>query len=195
VAAALGALAPTPAPGRAVLVAARDVPAGAALQAGDLTRVSRPPSDLPVAAVTEVAAAVGRVVATPLQSGEVLTPARLLGHGLLSGRPAGEVAVPVRIADGPASALLGPGSRVDVLVAQADAVTASARTVARGATVLAVPGHLADGADGAGPAGGLLGTGGADPTQGGLLLLAVPASTAADLAQAAVVGPLSFLIR
>jgi Flp pilus assembly protein CpaB len=198
VAAGLGVVAPTPPAVRTVLVAAHDLPAGGALQAGDLSPVRRPSSDLPASAVQTAAAAVGQVLATPLQAGELLTTSRLVGPGLLSGRPTGDVAAPVRVADGAASALLRPGSRVDVLVTVADA--ASARTVARGATVLAVPsgsgaGGESSGGSGGGSGGGLLGGGPTDPAQGGLLLLAVPASTATELAQAAATGPLSFLIR
>lgn len=183
-----------------MLVAARDVPAGASLQDGDLAVARRPPNTLPGEVLRQRGLALGRVVSTPLQAGEVLTPARLVGRGLLAGRSAGDVAVPVRIADGAATAMLRPGSRIDVLVALTDAT--SARTVARGATVLAMPGTggADGGADGravGGPARGesLLGGGGTDPGQGGLLLLAVPGSTAADLAQAEAIGPLSFLIR
>ena len=87
---------------------------------------------------------------------------------------------------------------MNVLVAEAQA--GSARTVARGATVLAVPGAGGSVAGAGGSAGspgseGLIGGAATDPGQGGLLLLAVSARTAADLAQAAAVGPLSFLIR
>ncbi|GAA4360090.1 Flp pilus assembly protein CpaB [Angustibacter luteus] len=189
---ALGTLAPDPRPGVPVLVAARDVPAGAALQDGDLDVVRRPATEVPAQALTSTDAAVGRVVAAPLRAREVLTRSRLVGRSLLAARPAGDVMVPVRMADGAASALLTPGSRVDVLVAAPD--QPAARTVARGATVLAVPGAASSGASTGGST--LLGGSAAtDPGQGGLVLLAVPASTGNDLAQAAVVGQLSFLVR
>ncbi|HEX3005028.1 MAG TPA: Flp pilus assembly protein CpaB [Angustibacter sp.] len=183
VASGLQVLAPEPQPGRAVVVAARDVPAGAALQGADLTVVSRPVGELPASAVSRVADAVGRVVAAPLASREVLTASRLVGDGLLLGQPPSAVAAPVRVADAAAAALLHPGSRVDVLVAVEGARTA--RTVARGATVLARPDD--------GAAGPLLAAG--DTSSGGLVLLAVDGSTAAALAQSAAAGPLSVVLR
>ncbi|MGN6611150.1 MAG: Flp pilus assembly protein CpaB [Angustibacter sp.] len=183
VACALPVLAPQPERGRPVVVAARDVPAGAALQRADLMVAARPPDELPGAAVTRVDDAVGRVVSAPLAAREVLTASRLVGPDLLLGQPPSAVAAPVRVADAAATALLHPGSRVDVLVAVEGARTA--RTVARGATVLARP-------DSAG-AHQLLAPD--DAASGGLVLLAVDDSTAAALAQSAATGPLSVVLR
>jgi pilus assembly protein CpaB len=188
VAVGLTVVAPDPPTGALVVAAAREVPAGAALQATDLRLVERPARDLPASSVGDLASLVGRVLAAPLTGGELVTTSRLVGPGLLTGRPPGDVAAPVRLADAQAAELLAPGSRVDVLVAVEDA--ASARTVARGATVLARPS--------ASGGGGLLDAGaaaGADTGAGGLVLLAVGASTAADLAQAASLGPLSVVVR
>ncbi|KQX62840.1 Flp pilus assembly protein CpaB [Angustibacter sp. Root456] len=182
-ASALQVLAPEPEPGRTVVVAAREVPAGAALQRADLRLAPRPRADLPATAMTRVDDVVGRVVSAPLAAREVLAASRLVGGGLLVGQPPGAVAAPVRVADAAAAALLHPGSRVDVLVAIEGA--RSARTVARGATVLARP-------DAAG-AGHLLATD--DASSGGLVLLAVDDSTAAALAQSAAAGPLSVVLR
>lgn len=182
-ASALHVLAPDPPAGRAVVVAARDVPAGAALQRADLALATRPTGELPAGALTRVDDAVGRVVAAPLAAREVLAGSRLVGDDLLLGQPPSAVAASVRVADPAAAALLHPGSRVDVLVAVEGARTA--RTVARGATVLARPqaaagGHLLA-AD--------------DASTGGLVLLAVDDSTAAALAQSAAAGPLSVVLR
>jgi Flp pilus assembly protein CpaB len=199
----LQALAPRPPAGAPVLVAVRDVAAGAVLGASDLQVVRRTASELPQGALADPSLAVGRAVGSGMRSGEPLTDARLVGPGLLAGRPHGEVASPVRIADGEAAALLRPGDRVDVLQAtagdgpgspaaatgrnpSAGAAGGAARTVVRHATVLARPG-------GAGTGGGLLPE--ADPSAGGLLVLAVEEDEAADLAEAAARGPLSVVLR
>lgn len=216
-AAGLQVLAPRPAVGEPVVVAARDVPPGAVLAAGDLLLVRRPPGVLPAGAVVDPSAAVGRTLGSGMRSGEALTDARLVGPGLLAGRPPGEVAAPVRIADGEAAALLRAGDRVDVLLASGDdglggpagasgsggpgsshdsaatresssagGAVPRARTVVRRATVLARPSGGSEG-------GGLLPE--ADPSSGGLLVLAVKEREAAALAEAAALGPLSVVLR
>ncbi len=193
VAVGLRVLAPEPPGGIPVLVAARDVPAGATLSAGDVRRVRWATSAVPAAAVREADVS-GEVVASALSAGELLTTTRLLGPGLLAGRDGDEVAAPVRLADAQVAALLRPGARVDVLAA-VDGDRA-ARTVARGATVLAGPaaagssGGLLSGAGDASGAIDAAGSGG-----GGLVLLAVDAGTAVDLAQAAARGVLSVVLR
>jgi len=53
----------------------------------------------------------GRTLATPLGTGEPLTPAHLTGRERLVGYP-GRVAVAVRIPDADVAALLTPGQRV-----------------------------------------------------------------------------------
>ena len=61
-------------------------------------------------------AVLGRVVAGPVRRGEALTDARLVGPGLTAGLdPQESAAVPVRLADAEAAALVRPGDRVDVL--------------------------------------------------------------------------------
>lgn len=191
VAVGLQVLAPEPVGGVSVLVAARDVPAGTTLSAGDVRRVRWTPSAVPAVAVRDGEVS-GEVVASALSAGELLTTTRLLGPGLLAGRDGDEVAAPVRLADAQVSALLRPGARIDVLAAVDGDRTA--RTVARGATVLAVPAAAAQ------SRGLLTGTGdasgaAADSVGGGLVLLAVDASTAAELAQAAARGVLSVVLR
>jgi pilus assembly protein CpaB len=183
-AAALHVVAPDPTPGRTVVVATRDVPAGAALQASDVAVTAHPAEQVPASAAHRLADVVGRVVAAPLSAREVVTTTRLVGPNLLLGRTPDQVAAPVRIADAGAAALLRAGVRVDVLVAVEGADTA--RTVARGATVLARPVASGDGL-------GSLGT--ASDSGGGLVLLAVSDSDAAALAQSAAAGALSVVIR
>ncbi len=107
------------------------------------------------------------MLASPLRRGEPVTDARVVGPGLWSLVPAGQVAVPVRLADLAVADLLRPGDRVDVLASVDGRAT---EVVAAGALVLAVP-----------AAGG--GT--------GLLVLAVSADTAPGLATATTAATLT----
>lgn len=188
VAVGLGALAPDPPPNSAVVVAARDIGGGTTLAADDVTVTRLPAAAVPDGAATAVDGLVGRILAGPARRGEPLTDVRLLGPGLLdagsgagSDGPADVVAAPVRIADAAATGLVRAGDVVDVLAADASG-TQPARVVAPAARVLAVP---APAVDGLAPLSG----------EGALLLLAVPAGTAADLASAATRGPLSITLR
>lgn len=188
---ALHVLAPAAAPTVAAVVLARDLPSGHVLAPGDLHVLELPVGSLPPGALAAGAvasgAAAGRALAGPAGAGEVVTTARLVGPGLLTGQPAGRVAAPVRVADAEAAALAQVGGRVDVMVATDGA--AEAQVVATAATVLAVAGAGAD-------AGGLLGGGAArDAGAGGLLVLAVTPGQAADLAAAAGRGPLAITLR
>lgn len=184
---ALQVLAPDPVPGVAVVVAARDLPAGATLRAGDLRTIHLPGEAVPGGAIAggALTTATGRVLAGPARRGEVVTDVRLLGAARLAGQPAGTVAAPVRVADPAAAALAAPGSRVDVLLAVQGRT--DAEVVVRAATVLAGSTALTASPD-------LLG-GGGDPAAGGLLVLAVSAPDAAALAGAAARGPLSLTLR
>ncbi|MGY1771754.1 Flp pilus assembly protein CpaB [Blastococcus sp. SYSU D00813] len=155
-------------PGVAVVTAAADLPAGTVLAAGQLA-VARLPS-APGGAVGDPAGLVGRTLAGALRAGEPVTDVRLVGSGLTALLPPGTVAAPVRPADAAVGALARPGDRVDVL-ATADGDT-QARRVAAGALVL-------------------LASPGADDPAVGLLLLAVDAETAADLAAAATTATLT----
>jgi Flp pilus assembly protein CpaB len=124
-AAALQVLAPRPVAGEPVVVAAHEVPAGAVLVPGDLTVVRRAASQVPSGAMSDRSAVVGRTIGSGLRPGELLTDARLVGPGLLVGRPPGEVAAPVRIADGAATDLVRAGDLVDVLQASGEVGTAA----------------------------------------------------------------------
>lgn len=179
VAAAAGLQAATapPPPTRAVLTAARDLPAGTVLAAGDLTRTAFTPGSVPAGALP-VAGALGRTTAAPVRAGEPITDVRLVRGSLLDGYP-GLVAAPVRIGDPGAVALLRVGDRVDVVAAdprgEQDAVL-----VASDAAVAALPREQ----DRLSPT-----------TAGGLVLLAVPEHTARDLASAGVARYLSVVLR
>jgi Flp pilus assembly protein CpaB len=158
VAAAVHALAPAPPPTVPVWVAARDLPAGHLLAARDVAAGAWPPSALPSGVVADP---VGATLAGPVRRGEPMTDARLLGAGLLTGQPAGTVAVAVRLADPGGLAGVRSGDRVDVLAGATtggtvvgtigggvdgtvpdgqDELPAPARAVAEAALVLAVPG-------------------------------------------------------
>lgn len=185
VAAGLHVLAPAPAPTAAVVALSRDLRSGHVLASGDLRTVELPPDAVPAGALP-LGAAEGRSLAGAARAGEVLTAARVTGPGLLTGQPEGRVAAPVRVADAVAAALAQVGARVDVLVAAEG--SPRAEVVATSATVLAT------GTSGTDP-GGLLGSGGAEPSSGGLLVLAVTPEQATGLAAAAVRGPLSITLR
>ncbi len=178
VATALPQLAPPAPPGRSVLAAARDLPAGTVLSAADLVRVAVPTALAPAGVLDAPAAAVGRLVAGPVRRGEPLTDVRLLGAGLLAALddPAGTVATPVRLADPAGAALLSAGDVVDVLAAAADGAAPTAPVVADGVTVLAVPTEV-------------------EQVEGALVVLATTPATAARLAAAAVGSRLSVTVR
>jgi pilus assembly protein CpaB len=133
-------LRPPPEPVSPVLVAARDLPAGAVLLPTDLRVQQVPRSTTQPGALTTVADAVGRRVGAGLVRGETLTASRLVPRSTLDGLPAGRVALHVVSADPAAVDLLTPGLPARVYPA------AGGPALAVGATVLA-----ADPATAAGP--------------------------------------------
>lgn len=155
-----------------VVVAAVDLAAGAVLGAGDLTLVTLPPAAVPDGVVFDVGQVTGEVLAGPLRRGEPVTDVRVVGPGLWSQVPAGQVAAPVRLADLAVATLLRAGDRVDVLAAASDGQTPSVEVVAESALVLTVPTT----AEADPPLGAADGT--------GLLVLAVAPETAQRLAAA-----------
>lgn len=105
-----------PEPARDVAVAARDLAAGTVVAAADLRTVTMPVAVVPGGAVSRPAAVIGRVVAGPIRRGETVTDTRVVGPGLTAGLgPGGYVAVPVRLAEPEAAAIVRAGDRVDVL--------------------------------------------------------------------------------
>jgi Flp pilus assembly protein CpaB len=116
-----------------VLVAARDLPAGAQIAEVDLETVRFAPGSAPEAVADDP---VGEVLAAPLRSGEPVTDVRLVGPELTVGRP-GLVAVPVRLPDPGMVALLDVGDRIDLLATDPQAGGAS--VVATDVAVLAIP--------------------------------------------------------
>jgi pilus assembly protein CpaB len=179
---ALQALTPSPPAGVEVVVATRDVAAGATLAARDVRVVSRPAGSVPEGSLTSSGGVTGRAVASAVRRGEVLTDVRLVGPSSLRGLAAGVVAAPVRLADTQSAELLQPGDVVDILAAAPAGDSTEARLVASGARVLSVPRAAS---------GGL----GAAPVDGALLLLATTSTTASRLAAAAVTDRLSVVVR
>ena len=173
----LQAAAPAPPATRAVLTAARDLPAGAVLDRSDLAYARFAPDSVPRGVVSGATGVLGRTTAGPVRAGEPLTDVRLVAGSLLDGYP-GAVASPVRIGDAGAVALLRVGDRIDVIAADPRG-REGARVVARAARVIALP-RETDAAPG---------------SPGGLVVLAVDDRTAADLATAGVSSYLSIVIR
>jgi Flp pilus assembly protein CpaB len=170
------AVAPPPPETVSVLTAARDLPSGTVLDADDLVTVRLPDGSAPDGMAADP---VGRTVAAPLRRGEPVTDVRLVGRSLLDGYP-GMVAVPVRIPDAGAAALLEVGDRVDVLATDPSG-SAPANVVAPGVQVIAMP-----------PADE--GTSGIGAVSGRLIVVATTQSTAEELAAQAVRGFLSIAL-
>lgn len=185
-----------------VLVADRTLPTGHRLIADDLRTTSWPvdlaPGRAAVPAENTGPQIVGRVLSAPIEEGEPLTEARVLGPGLLEGLPAGTVAVPVRPTDPAGVALVRPGDHVDILTGAAtdwsgaDATGRSAsgltltRWAARRALVLsAVPAPPADASGGSFlPGPNTAPDDSAIEALPGIVVLAVPASDVDRLNQA-----------
>ena len=153
-----------------VVVAADSLDAGRSLEPGDLALGRYPPGAAPAGVVAEPDLLVGRVLAGPVRPGEPITDTRLVGPGLTSLLPEGQVAAPVRLADLAVAGLVRTGDRVDVLATEPGADRAE--TLAPDARVLAAGGS------------------GDDPTTG-LLVVAVDDATAARLAAAATTATLT----
>ncbi|GAB4099966.1 SAF domain-containing protein [Sinomonas halotolerans] len=163
-----------------VAVAARDLPAGAALGAGDV-RLARLPADaVPDHASADTSALVGQRLSGAVRRGEALTDAAIVGAGLLTGAPPGTAAVPVRVADPASLELLTPGQLVDlVLTPDTGGPSGGGVALASGVPVLWTPQ-----AGGAGTAGPWLGT----PEAEGLLVVAASSDQALRLAGASARG-------
>ncbi|TQJ09079.1 SAF domain-containing protein [Lapillicoccus jejuensis] len=136
---------PHPAPvGDLVVVAARDVTAGTRLADGDVRLERRPVGQHPVTALTTTADVVGRVAAGTVDAGEVWTPGRLAGPGLLAGTT-GRVAVAVPLPTDPGTVGVVAGGTVDLLA------TGTGAVLADHALVLSLPRTGGDDALGGGP--------------------------------------------
>ena len=159
-----------------VWTAARDLSSGTVIGPHDLRRTGFAPGSVPPAAVRSLGSVVGRTLATPVGTGEPVTPAHLVGADRLAGYP-GRAAVAVRIPDADVAALLTPGQRVDLVASDPQGGRPPERLVAD-AAVLAVP----------------RGDGGGAVT-GRLVVFAVPDGVADDVAAAGVSRYLTVLWR
>lgn len=186
---ALTELRPAPPPTTTVVLAGRDLPAAAALVEQDVTVASLPRSAVPEAALRSADDVLGQVLAGPVLAGEVLTPARFRGPSLVHGQPEGTVAVPLRLADAEAAALLSPGDRIDVVAATPEASDAS--VVARELAVLLAPIRI-ETSPVLAEAGGIVDTTGLG---GGVVVLAVSPSQVPDLVAAGAQAPLWFALH
>ena len=168
------AIAPPPLDTVDVLVARRDLPAGARLEPGDLTRAAYPASLAPAAPTTD---SVGRVLAAPIGRGEPVTGVRLVGPALAEAQE-GQTVLPVRLPDAGMASLLRAGDVVDLYAT--DPGTGEARLVAVGVTVLATPRDVPEG-----PAGGSAGGSGGG-SGGALVVLGVSPAVALTLTGASL---------
>lgn len=169
VATGLRAATAAPPPTVAVLVAARDLPAGTPLEQDDLRTAEFAPGSVPGGVV---ATPTGRTLAAPLRAGEPVTDVRLVGPALTDGYP-GLVAVPVRLPDAGVAALLAVGDRVDLV--SVDPQGGDVEVVATAVPVLALPAD--DGASAVVTGGGL---------GGRLVVVGAGAADAARIADASV---------
>lgn len=171
----LQAASPAPTPVRTLVTAGHDLPAGAVVSRSDLTTADFSPETVPAGAATSVEPLLGRTTTGPVRAGEPITDVRLVGGSLLDGYP-GRVAVPVRVGDPAAVALLHIGDRVDVISADPQGLREAA-PVAEDAPVVALPR-----------------AGDTPLATGGLVVLAVTDTTARALAAASVSGYLSVVL-
>jgi Flp pilus assembly protein CpaB len=163
--------------GAPTVVAARSIPGGTMVVAGDLRLVRLPLSMLPDGAFSDPAAVIGHTVVVPAQERSILTPAILLESGAQVG--VGKVALPVRFAEAAALPLLRVGAHIDVLGAAANG--SDYGVVASDVRVVAIP---------APSEGGVLGG-----SQNALVLVEVDSAQAAAIAAAASVSAVSFALR
>ncbi|MDT9593570.1 SAF domain-containing protein [Nocardioides zeae] len=170
----VGATQPPSADTVPVVVAARDLPAGTALSAEDLTTRDVAPHQAP-ADRPGASELLGETLAAPVAAEEQVTSARVVGTAAWQPGP-GETAVPVRLPDAGVAALLSVGDTVDVVAT--DPQTGETSTVARSVRVAALPASDAD------------------ATLGGRLVVVVaPSRDASDIAGAAVHAFLTVAFR
>ena len=185
---AIDALRPAPSSVREVWVAARDLTGGQPLVAADVRIERLPVTDVPAGALRPHQAPIGRMLAAPMRAGEPITDVRLLSASLLAASAApGDVAIPVRVADGAAAvALVHSGDLVDVLAAADPDQPGPQRqvSVVHGVRVLAVPSP--------GSSGGVTYTGSDGP---GLLIVEADAAQAIALTRAATTARFSVAVR
>lgn len=194
-------LRPSPPPTTPILVASRPLPAGHTVSDADVRTADWPTVLGEPLTTADLGQVKGRITAGPLSTGEPITATRIVGPGLLGlaestsadGQSGTYVAAPVRLADAGQTALIRPGDLVDVLAARAtDGGGQSAEQVAADARVITIASQSE------GEAGLLPRTGNQDGDStepGSLIVLAVSAHTATELAAAATRSRLSIVLK
>lgn len=167
------ALAPQPASTRPVIVAARSLPTGRTLQAGDLRQAHFPEHLVPQGAVAGSDALVGRVLAAPASDGTPLTRSAVVSTSTAA--DAGQVLVPFTVADVAVLTLVRPGDRVSVVASGNGAQPA---TIAHRVRVVTIPESRP----------------GAGAGQAAQLVVSADPATAGRLASAAASQPLGITV-
>jgi pilus assembly protein CpaB len=125
-----------------IVIAARDLPAGAPIRPGQVASVLWPARLVTRHALHRLAEASGRVPVAAIAVGEPVTETRLVGADLAVGLPAGTVVATVAVADAAASTVLHPGDHADLVrpaTSDGDGTAGlPAVVLARDVTVLAV---------------------------------------------------------
>lgn len=175
-----------------MVVAARSLPTGHVLAADDLAQVQAPAPLLPATAATSIEQVVGKRLAGPLTTGEPITHAATVGPGLLTGLPADTVALPVRISDAGAAALVAAGDRIDLVAAVPGEGSVSLTEVAADLPVLYVPTASSTGDDAGFAVGAATGT---SEVADGLVVVAAAPAQVRGIVAAAADAPLWVTIR
>ncbi|PVB59371.1 Flp pilus assembly protein CpaB [Labrenzia sp. 011] len=131
-----------------VLVAAKDIPLGGKLAAGDMTWASWPEDVIPKGAVTQKAAPaankehVGQIARAPIFAGEPIRPERLIttDKGFMSAiLPKGKRASAVSVeAETTAGGFILPGDKVDLILTRESDSGATSETILENIRVLAI---------------------------------------------------------
>lgn len=163
-----------------MLVTASDLEAGHELTEDDVRVASAPAGLVPSGALTSMDSALGRILTSATRSGEPITDTRLIGAdgAGLSGHP-DEAAVPIRLGDTGIAELLHPGATVDVVTL--DSADDGRQIVAREATVVTITSGSGEGL--------------VPAADGPLVLVAVPADTASDVAALSLHQPVTVTLR
>ncbi|MGN6160444.1 MAG: SAF domain-containing protein [Marmoricola sp.] len=135
--ASLQVLRPPAPPSTPIVTVSHDIAPGTRLGAGDVVLARYPTALAPLHALSSVAAAVGRTLASGASQGTPLTTASLGGQAW-SSLGGGDVAVPVRLQDGALADILRPGERVQLTAVDPKNPSGS-ETLVEDALVLAVP--------------------------------------------------------
>lgn len=169
--AAITAFAPQQPAREQVVVASTDLGAGHRLEADDLSVVPIDAQAAPASRLGEASAALGQVLAAPMERGEMVTASRLRPSSALRELPGGARALHVPVADSGTVALVRPGDRVDVVSA------AGGEVVGGGLLVLSID-----------PAGGEQSPLGSGEQGGGGVVLAVPPGDVGRIVAASIGG-------